>query len=297
MKNPHSISKTSNISSILATVLVWVLVFLLFWNKTFTGAGLTLNENVLSLNMELVRGEEGQNTNTKEIQQEKIENHETTPAQKIESTPQIEPAPKSDPAPPIQPAPQIEQPPKTEPVPQIEPSPKPEVKQDNLPKTEPSPQKEWKLAKSVDDSLGDLWSYDFENVTESTEGIFDEDYSSKSGSHNAQINESNGSSNAASGNNGNGLEIRLKDVKERILLEPSEPVITLSRNSSTLLTESIKVHLVCKILKSGTVTEVSFNPANVLPNSVMREIKESLLTWKFNEADSQTVTFELEIAP
>ena len=134
-------------------------------------------------------------------------------------------------------------------------------------------------------------------MTESTEGIFDEDYSSKSGSHNAQINESNGSSNAASGNNGNGLEIRLKDVKERILLEPSEPVITLSRNSSTLLTESIKVHLVCKILKSGTVTEVSFNPANVLPNSVMREIKESLLTWKFNEADSQTVTFELEIAP
>ena len=279
MKNPHSISKTSNISSILATVLVWVLVFLLFWNKTFTGAGLTLNENVLSLNMELVRGEEGQNTNTKEIQQEKIENHEPTPAPKIESTPQIEPAPKSEPAP------------------QIEPAPKTEVKQDTLPKTEPAPQKEWKLAKSVDDSLGDLWSYDFENVTESTEGIFDEDYSSKSGSHNAQINESNGSSNAASGNNGNGLEIRLKDVKERILLEPSEPVITLSRNSSTLLTESIKVHLVCKILKSGTVTEVSFNPANVLPNSVMREIKESLLTWKFNEADSQTVTFELEIAP
>ena len=279
MKNPHSISKTSNISSILATVLVWVLVFLLFWNKTFTGAGLTLNENVLSLNMELVRGEEGQNTNTKEIHQEKIENHEPTPAPKIESTPPIEP------------------PPKTEPVPQIEPTPKTEVKQENLPKTEPSPQKEWKLAKSVDDSLGDLWSYDFETVTESTEGIFDEDYSSKSGSENAQINESNGSSNAASGNNGNGLEIRLKDVKERILLEPSEPVITLSRNSSTLLTESIKVHLVCKIVKSGTVTEVSFNPANVLPNSVMREIKESLLSWKFNEADSQTVTFELEIEP
>lgn len=279
MKNPHSISKTSNISSILATVLVWVLVFLLFWNKTFTGAGLTLNENVLSLNMELVRGEEGQNTNTKEIQQEKIENHEPTPAPKIESTPQIEPAPKPEPAP------------------QIEPAPKPEVKQENLPKTEPVPQKEWKLAKSVDDSLGDLWSYDFENVTESTEGIFDEEYSSKSGSENAQINESNGSSNAASGNNGNGLEIRLKDVKERILLEPSEPVITLSRNSSTLLTESIKVHLVCKIVKSGTVTEVSFNPANVLPNSVMREIKESLLSWKFNEADSQTVTFELEIEP
>ncbi len=267
MKNPHSISKTSNISSILATVLVWVLVFLLFWNKTFTGAGLTLNENVLSLNMELVRGEEGQNTNTKEIQQEKIENHEPTPAPKIESTPQIEPPQKT------------------------------EVKQDTLPKTEPAPQKEWKLAKSVDDSLGDLWSYDFETVTESTEGIFDEDYSSKSGSENAQINESNGSSNAASGNNGNGLEIRLKDVKERILLEPSEPVITLSRNSSTLLTESIKVHLVCKIVKSGTVTEVSFNPANVLPNSVMREIKESLLSWKFNEADSQTVTFELEIEP
>ena len=279
MKNPHSISKTSNISSILATVLVWVLVFLLFWNKTFTGAGLTLNENVLSLNMELVRGEEGQNTNTKEIQQEKIENHEPTPAPKIESTPQIE------------------QPPKPDPAPQIEPTPKTEVKQENLPKTEPVPQKEWKLAKSVDDSLGDLWSYDFETVTESTEGIFDEDYSSKSGNQNAQINESNGSSNAASGNNGNGLEIRLKDVKERILLEPSEPVITLSRNSSTLLTESIKVHLVCKIVKSGTVTEVSFNPANVLPNSVMREIKESLLSWKFNEADSQTVTFELEIEP
>lgn len=279
MKNPHSISKTSNISSILATVLVWVLVFLLFWNKTFTGAGLTLNENVLSLNMELVRGEEGQNTNTKEIQQEKMENHEPTPAPKIESTPQIE------------------QPPKSEPAPQIEPPPKTEVKQENLPKTEPAPQKEWKLAKSVDDSLGDLWSYDFETVTESTEGIFDEDYSSKSGNQNAQINESNGSSNAASGNNGNGLEIRLKDVKERILLEPSEPVITLSRNSSTLLTESIKVHLVCKIVKSGTVTEVSFNPANVLPNSVMREIKESLLSWKFNEADSQTVTFELEIEP
>lgn len=291
MKNPHSISKTSNISSILATVLVWVLVLLLFWNKTFTGAGLTLNENVLSLNMELVRGEEGQNTNTKEIQQEKIENHEPTPAPKIESTPQIEPAPKPEPAPQIEPAP------KPEPVPQIEQPPKSEVKQDNLPKTEPSPQKEWKLAKSVDDSLGDLWSYDFETVTESTEGIFDEDYSSKSGSENAQINESNGSSNAASGNNGNGLEIRLKDVKERILLEPSEPVITLSRNSSTLLTESIKVHLVCKIVKSGTVTEVSFNPANVLPNSVMREIKESLLSWKFNEADSQTVTFELEIEP
>ena len=279
MKNPHSISKTSNISSILATVLVWVLVFLLFWNKTFTGAGLTLNENVLSLNMELVRGEEGQNTNTKEIQQEKMENHEPTPAPKIESTPQIE------------------QPPKSEPAPQIEPPPKTEVKQENLPKTEPAPQKEWKLAKSVDDSLGDLWSYDFETVTESTEGIFDEDYSSKSGNQNAQINESNGSSNAASGNNGNGLEIRLKDVKERILLEPSEPVITLSRNSSTLLTESIKVHLVCKIVKSGTVMEVSFNPANVLPNSVMREIKESLLSWKFNEADSQTVTFELEIEP
>lgn len=289
MKNPHSISKTSNISSILATVLVWVLVFLLFWNKTFTGAGLTLNENVLSLNMELVRGEEGQNTNTKEIQQEKMENHEPTPAPKIESTPQIEQPPKSEPAP------QIEPPPKTE-VKQ-ENLPKPEVKQENLPKTEPAPQKEWKLAKSVDDSLGDLWSYDFETVTESTEGIFDEDYSSKSGNQNAQINESNGSSNAASGNNGNGLEIRLKDVKERILLEPSEPVITLSRNSSTLLTESIKVHLVCKIVKSGAVTEVSFNPANVLPNSVMREIKESLLSWKFNEADSQTVTFELEIEP
>lgn len=290
MKRPGEISKTSNIASIISTVLLWILTFLIFWNKTFTGAGLSPNENVISLNMELVHGEEGHKENSSKALENIIENpvKEELPQKEMPQISQKDPEPVKD----AEPVKKSEEKPlqKTEPVKKAEPIPDPVQKKD------PSPEKVWELAKSVDDSLGDLWSYDFVDVTESMDDIFDDDYGTKSGSQNAEI-YNDGSSNAASGNNGNGLEIRLKDVKERVLISPKEPVITLSRNASTLLTDNIKVHLVCTIKNSGTVSDVSFNPANVLPNSVMKEIRESLLSWIFNQGNSQTVTFELEIEP
>lgn len=294
MKISWTVSKKSNFSSLAATVLLWLLVFVIFWNKTFTGAGLSENENVLSLNMELVRGEEGKTENVEKLENiekiEEVKNIDSEELPKTETVLEKQPEPVEKTEPVKQPEPITKTEPKPEPVKKSEPIPEP------VKTTEPVPKKEWKLAKSVDDSLGDLWSSDFESVTESTEGIFDDNTGTKTGNVNTDK-DNNGASNSASGNNGNRLELRLEDVKERKLINPKEPVITLSKNATALITESMKVHLACEITQSGLVKNVTFNPANVLPNSIRREIQEAVLTWKFNEGIGQSVTFEIEIEP
>lgn len=294
MKISWTVSNKSNFSSLAATVLLWLLVFVIFWNKTFTGAGLSENENVLSLNMELVRGEEGKTENVEKLEDnkkiEEVKNIDSAELPKTETIPEKQPEPVEKTEPVKQPEPVTKTEPKPELVKKSEPVPEPEKT------TEPIPKKEWKLAKSVDDSLGDLWSSDFESVTESTEGIFDDNTGTKTGNVNADK-DNNGASNSASGNNGDNINISLKEVKDRKLVNQEKPVIRLSKNASTILTEYKEVSLYFLITADGTVQNVDFKPANTLPVSIMHEIRDTVLTWKYEKGISQSVSFEVKIFP
>ena len=100
-------------------------------------------------------------------------------------------------------------------------------------------------------------------------------------------------------NSGSGkVEMGMSNGKRRALLEPSEPVINLSKAASMTIDGSRKVVIKFRVVESGNVprAEILITPESILSELVRNEIKDQVSKWRFEAADySATAEFEHKI--
>lgn len=295
MKKPVTPQKISNISSIIVTVILWILAFVGLWNFTIAGSGEKTDDSILSLNLEIMSGDDGDKAQTASSISKPapvVEEAEPEPETEIAPVEPVE-SPKEEVVSPTEPEPTPEPVPEPKPVETPKPveSPKPPVE---TPKPAESPREPVKLAKSVDDALDDLWSDDFFSVEEDLGDLFAEDPGKKAGA----VNENPGDSDLdSSGSGGKSAAVIFGNGgPARPLITPKEPVIYLSKRNSDLLGSSVKVHLSFIITAQGTLREVHFSPDNALPRSVRDEIEAKLVAeWKYQAGVQENTSYEITV--
>lgn len=88
--------------------------------------------------------------------------------------------------------------------------------------------------------------------------------------------------------NGDGrVKLVMSNGKSRSLLEPSEPVISLSENAAREVDGSRSVKIRFTVVQSGNVpgNEITITPASMLPEIVRNEIIAQISKWRFETAD------------
>lgn len=109
--------------------------------------------------------------------------------------------------------------------------------------------------------------------------------------------ESNTNVQAEKSGNGKYL-LQMQGGKARLLIEPAEPKINLSKNASDTVSSDIDVTVSFSVTQNGLVSEasVSFTPASVLSEIVKKEIAEQLSKWRFESSDATSyASFEYHI--
>lgn len=90
--------------------------------------------------------------------------------------------------------------------------------------------------------------------------------------------------------------MEMSDGSIRALLVPSEPKINLSDEAAVLIDTDKTVNISFKVLAGGNITEISITPEAILPKLVRDEIRDQLMSWRFEAASSTaTATFEYTI--
>lgn len=109
--------------------------------------------------------------------------------------------------------------------------------------------------------------------------------------------ESNTNVQAEKSGNGKYL-LQMQGGKARLLIEPAEPKINLSKIASDTVSSDIDVTVSFSVTQNGLVSEasVSFTPASVLSEIVKKEIAEQLSKWRFESSDAISyASFEYHI--
>lgn len=77
----------------------------------------------------------------------------------------------------------------------------------------------------------------------------------------------------------------MTDGTPRVLLEPSEPKITLSKEASALIDSTKRLTVSFTVMAGGNVpvTSVKISP-DILPSLVSMEIREQISRWRFQAA-------------
>ncbi len=83
------------------------------------------------------------------------------------------------------------------------------------------------------------------------------------------------------------VSIQMSDGKTRILLEPSEPKITLSPEAASQIDSTKQLTITFIVTASGNVpvTNIKISP-DILPSLVSMEIKEQISNWRFQSAET-----------
>ncbi len=104
-------------------------------------------------------------------------------------------------------------------------------------------------------------------------------YSSSSGNVSSTVSVNTGSSSDGK------VSLEMSDGKTRILLEPSEPKIELSREAAALIDSTKRLTVSFTVMASGNVpvTSVKISP-DILPSLVSNEIREEISRWRFQAA-------------
>ena len=104
-------------------------------------------------------------------------------------------------------------------------------------------------------------------------------YSSSSGNVSSTVSANTGSSSDGK------VSLEMSDGKTRILLEPSEPKIELSREAAALIDSTKRLTVSFTVMASGNVpvTSVKISP-DILPSLVSNEIREEISRWRFQAA-------------
>ena len=99
----------------------------------------------------------------------------------------------------------------------------------------------------------------------------------------------NGVSSSVTANTGSSSDgkttIQMADGTPRVLLEPSEPKITLSKEASALIDSTKRLTVSFTVMAGGNVpvTSVKISP-DILPSLVSMEIREQISRWRFQAA-------------
>ena len=90
--------------------------------------------------------------------------------------------------------------------------------------------------------------------------------------------------------------LKMTDGSSRTLLDPKKPSIMISPENAAQIDNKRTVWIRFKVLAAGNVSEISFEPAALLPVEIQNEIREQISTWRFSPAPAESIArFEYSI--
>ena len=90
--------------------------------------------------------------------------------------------------------------------------------------------------------------------------------------------------------------LKMTDGSSRTLLEPAKPSIMISPENATQIDNKRTVWIRFKVMPAGNVSEITFEPASLLPVEIQAEIREQISRWRFSSASGESqAKFEYSI--
>lgn len=102
---------------------------------------------------------------------------------------------------------------------------------------------------------------------------------------------------SASSSNGK-VTVQMTDGSRRALIDPAEPVITISEENAKLIDSKRSVVIEFTVVASGNVpfSNVRITPESILPAAIRMEIIDQISEWRFESADFNSIArFEYNI--